>query len=86
MAHEDPTRDRAGASTLTRGDETAGTPPSSSVVEEEDKAPSPTPVEEGRAPTPAPMEAPTQKGAPNRGKGPMIPVTVVGGSTKGEEA
>ena len=68
------------------GDETTGTPPPSSVAEEEDKAPSPAPVEEGRAPTPAPVEAPMREGTPNRGKGPMIPVIMVGGSTDGEEA
>ena len=56
------------------------------MAEEEDKAPSPTPVEEGRAPTLALVEAPTQEGTPNRGKGPMIPVTVVGGSIEGEKA
>ena len=41
VAEEDPTQDKAKASTPTRGDETAGTPPPSSVVEEEDKVPSP---------------------------------------------
>ena len=85
VADEDPTRDRAEASAPTRGDGTAGTPPLSSVVEGENKAPSPTPVEEDRAPSPAPVEAPTPEGAPDRGKGPMIPITVVGGSAEGEE-
>jgi len=41
VAEENPTQGKARASTPTRGDETAGTPPSSSVVEEEDKVPSP---------------------------------------------
>ena len=83
---EDATRDMAEASTLTRGDGTTRTPPPSSVVEGENKASSPTPVEEDRAPSLAPVEAPTQECAPDRGKGPMIPVTVVGGSAEGEEA
>jgi len=38
---EDPTRDRAGASTPTRGDETERMPPSSSVAEEGDKVATP---------------------------------------------
>ena len=75
---EDATRDMAEASTLTRGDGTTRTPPPSSVVEGENKASSPTPVEEDRAPSLAPVEAPTQEGAPDRGKGPMIPITMVG--------
>ena len=86
VAGEDPARDKAGASTPTRGDETTGTPLPSSVAEEEDKASSPAPVEVGRAPTPALVEAPTYEGTPNRGKGLMIPVTMVGGSTEGDEA
>jgi len=40
-AEEDPAQDKAGASTTTRGDETAGTPPPSSVAEEGDKVPTP---------------------------------------------
>ena len=48
VAEEDPAQDKAGASTSTRGDETAGTPPPSSMVEEEDKVPSPSPAEEER--------------------------------------
>ena len=55
-------------------------------MEEEDKVPSPPPAEEERNPTPAPAEASTLEGSPSRGKGPMIPVTVVGGSAEGEEA
>ena len=82
---EDLARDRAEMSASTRGDGTAGTPPPSSVGEEENKAPSPTPVEENRAPSPAPVEAPAQEGAPDHGKGPMIPSTVVGGSAEGKE-
>ena len=42
VAEENPTQDMAKASTPTRGDETMGTPPPSSGVEEGDKAPSPT--------------------------------------------
>ena len=86
VADEDPARGRARASTPTRAGATAGIPPLSSVAEEEDKAPSPTPTKEGRAPSPALVEAPTQEGSPSRGKGPMIPVTLAGGSTEGEEA
>ena len=40
-AEEDPAQDKAGVSTPTRGDETAATPPPSSVVEEGDKVPTP---------------------------------------------
>ena len=86
VAEENPTQDKARASTPTRGDETAGTPPPSSVVEEEDKVPSPPPAEEERNPTPAPAEASTLEGSPSRGKGPMIPITVAGRSVEGEEA
>ena len=78
VADEDPARDRAEASAPTRGDETTGTPPPSSVVEREDKAPSPALVKEYRALSLAPVEAPTQEGAPDRGKGRMIPITMVG--------
>jgi len=86
VADEDPARGRAGASTPTRGDATAGTPPPSSVVEEGHEIPSPALVEEGKVPSPTLAVAPTLEGSPNRGKGPMIPVTVAGGSTEGEKA
>ena len=86
VADEDPTRGRAGVSTPTRGDATAGTPPPSSVAEEGHEVPSPAPVEEGKALSTTPAVAPTQEGSPNRGKGPMIPVTMVRSSTEGEEA
>ena len=86
VAEEDPAQDKARTSTPTRGNETAGTPPPSSVVEEEDKVPSPPPAEEERNPTPAPAEASTLEGSPSRGKGPMIPITVAGRSVEGEEA
>ena len=85
-AEEDPSQVKAGASTPTRGDEAAGMPPPSSVAEEGDKVPTPPPSKEERAPTPAPAEASTPEGSPSRGKGPMIPVTVAGGSAEGEEA
>ena len=85
VAEENPVQDKARAGTPTRGDETVGTPPPSSAVEEEDNVPSPSPAEE-RAPTPAPAEASTLEGSHSRGKGLMIPVTVAGGSTEGEEA
>jgi len=86
VTEENPAQDKAKASTPTRGNETTGTPPPTSALEEEDKVPSPSLAEEERAPTPAPAEASTLEGSPSRGKGPMIPVTVAGGSTKGEEA
>ena len=65
VADEDPARGRAGASTPTSGDATAGTPPPSSVAEEGHAVSSPTPVEEGRAPSLTPAMAPTQEGSPN---------------------
>ena len=82
---EDPARDRAETSAPTRGDGSAGNPPPSSVREEENKAPSPALVEENRAPSPTPVEALAQEGAPDHGKGPMIPATVVGDSAEGKE-
>jgi len=85
VAEENPVQDKARAGTPIWGDETAGTPPASSAVEEEDKVSSPSPAEE-RAPTPAPAEATTLEGSHSWGKGPMIPVTVAGGSTKDEKA
>ena len=60
-------------------------PSSSSVVEESDIAPTPPPAEEGRALTPPRAEASLPKGSPGRDKGPVIPVTMAGGSTEGEE-
>ena len=86
VAEENPAQDKVRASTPTIGDETARTPPPSSALVEEDKVPSPSLAEEERAPTPAPAEASTLEGSPSRGKGPMIPVTMAGGSTEGEEA
>ena len=83
---EDLARDRAEASAPMRGDETAWTRPPSSVEEGENKAPSPALVEEDRAPSPAPVETPMQEGAPDQGKGPIIPITMVLGSVEGEEA
>jgi len=85
-AEEDPAKDKAGARTPTRGEETVGTPPPSSVAEEGDKVPTPPPTEEERAPTPILAEASTLEGSPSRGKGPMITVTLVGGSEEGAEA
>ena len=85
VAEENPVQDKARASTSTRGDETAGTPPPSSAVQEEDKVSSPSPAEE-RARTPAPAQASTLEGSPSQGKCMMIPVTVAGGSTEGEGA
>ncbi|XP_021321722.1 flocculation protein FLO11-like [Sorghum bicolor] len=83
---EDPAPARTGASTLTMDDEAARTPPPSSVAEEGDRAPTPPPAEETRAPTLARAEASSPKGSPSRGKDPLIPVTMAGGSTEGEEA
>jgi len=85
-AEEDPAQVKTGASTPTRGDEAARTPPPSSVAEEGDKVPTPPLAEEERVPTSAPAEASTPKGSPSRGKGPLIPVTMAGGSAEGEEA
>jgi hypothetical protein len=82
---EDPARDRAGTSTPTRGDETERTPPPSSVAEEGDKVATPPPAEEERAPTLVLVEASTPEGSLSRGKGPMIPVTMAGGSREGAE-
>ena len=39
-----------------------------------------------RAPTPPRAEASSPKGSPGRDKGPVIPVTMAGGSAEGEEA
>ena len=83
VAEEDSARDKAGASTPTRVDKTVGTPPPSSMVEEEDKVPSPPLAEEERIPTLAPVEASTLEGSHCRSKGPMIQVTVAGGSAEG---
>jgi len=85
-AEVDPAQARTGASTPTRDDETARTPPPSSVAEGGDRAPTPPPVEERRAPTPPRAEASSPKGSPGRDKGPVIPVTTAGGSAEGEEA
>jgi hypothetical protein len=70
-AEEDQAQHKAGAGTSTRGDETAGTPPPSSVAEEGDKVPTPPPAEEERAPTPVPAGASTPEGSPSQGKGPL---------------
>jgi len=86
VADEDPIRGRAGASTPAREDATVRTPPPSSVAEEGHKVPSPALVEESKAPSLTLAMTPTHEGSPSRGKGPMIPVTVAGGSTEGEEA
>ena len=83
---EDPARDKVGASTPTRVDETVRTPPPSSVAEEGGKVPTPPPAEEERAPTPAPAETSIPEGSPSRGRGPTIPITVAGGSDGGTEA
>ena len=84
-AEEDPARDKAGAGTPTRVDETVRTPPPSSVVEEGDKVPTPRPAEEERAPTPTSVETSTPEGSPSQGRGPMIPITVARGSEGGAE-
>ena len=69
---EDPAREGANASAPLRDEGTAATPPPSSVVEEENRAPSPARMEEPS------VEAATQEGAPDLGKGPMMPSTMVG--------
>ena len=83
---EDPAQGKTGASTPTRGDEDARTPPPSSVAEEGDRVPTPPPAEGERGPAPAPAEASTPEGSHGRGKGPLIPVTTAVGSAEGEEA
>jgi len=82
---QDPAQARTGGSTLTRGDEAARMPPPSSVAEEGDRALTPPPAEE-RTPTPPRAEASSPEGSPGRGKGPLIPITMAGGSAEGEEA
>ena len=86
VAEEDPAQYKAGASTPTKGNETAGTHSPSSMVEEENKVPSPPSAEQERDPTPALVEGSMLEGSPSRGKGPMIPVTMAGGNREGEEA
>ena len=64
VADENLAQDGARESTPTRGDETAGTPPSSRAAEEEIRAPSPAPAEQERAPTLALAEASRMGGLP----------------------
>ena len=71
-AEKDPAQARTGASTPTRDDEAVRKPPTSSVVEEGDRAPTPPPAEERRDPTPPRAEASLLKGSPGRNKGPVI--------------
>jgi len=85
-AEEDPAQARTGTSTPTRDDEAARMPPLSSVMEEGDRAPTPPPAEEIRGPTPPREETSSPKGSPGQGKGHVIPSTMAGGSTEGEEA
>ena len=75
---EDPAREGTDISAPIRDDVTAGTPPPSSVAKEENRAPSPAWVEE------PPVEASAQEGAPDHGKGPMMPSNVVGRSAECE--
>ena len=84
-AEEHPAPARTRASTPVRDEEAARTPPSRSVAEEEDRAPTPPPAEERRVPTPPRAETSSPKGSPGRDKGPVIPVTMAGGSAEGEE-
>jgi len=84
-AEEHPAPTRTRASTLVRGDETARTPPPSSVAEEENRAPTTPPSKGRRVPTPPRVEASSPKGSPSRDQGPVIPMTAVGGSAEGEE-
>jgi hypothetical protein len=85
-AEEGVAQARTGVSTPARDDEATKTPPLSSGAEEGDRAPTPLPVEERRAPIPPREEASSPKGSPGQGKGPVIPVTMAGGSVEGEEA
>jgi len=81
--HLAPTRAEAG--TPTRDGEAARTPPPSSVVGEEDRAPTPPPAEEGRVPTPPRAETSSQVDSPGLDQGPVMPTTTAWGSAEGEE-
>jgi len=75
---------RTGAGTPARDGESARTPPPSSVAEEEDRAPTPSPVEEERVPTPPRVEASSPKDSPGLDQGPVMAATTAGGSAEGE--
>jgi len=84
-AEEHPALARTRASTLVRGDETARTPPPSSVTEEDNRALTTPPSKGRRVPNPPRAEASSPKGSPSLDQGPVIPVTAAGGSAEGEE-
>ena len=75
---EDPAREGADANAPSRDEGAAATPPPSSGVKEENRAPSPAWVEE------PPVEAATSEGTADLGKGPMMSSTMVGRSAEGE--
>jgi hypothetical protein len=82
---EVPAQARTGMSTPTRDDEAMRTPPPSSVAEEGDRAPTPSPAEERRAATQPRAETSSPKGSPGQDKGLVIPMTTAEGSVEGEE-
>ena len=81
---EHPAPARAGAGTPMRDGESARMPPPSSVVEEEDRAPTPPPAEEERVPTPPRAEASSPKDSHGLDQGPVMAATTAGGSAEGE--
>jgi len=76
---------RATTGTPTRDGEAMGMPPPSNVVEEEGRAPTPPPAEEGSVPTPPRAEDSSPVGSPSLDQGPVMPVTMAGGSAADEE-
>ena len=81
--HLAPTRTKA--STPTRDEEAARTPPPSRVAEEEDRAPASPPAKEGRVPTPPRAGVSPPKDSPGLDQGPVMPATAARGSADGEE-
>jgi hypothetical protein len=76
---EDPAQEGADVNAPIRDEGAVVTPPRSSVVEEENRAPSPARVED------LPVEAAAQEGAPDLGKVPMMPSTVAVSDDEVEE-
>ena len=84
-AEEHPAPARPRASTPAGDDESARTPPPSSVTKEQDRAPTTPPSEGRRGPTPPRVEASSPKGSPGQVLGPVTPVTAAGCNAEGEE-
>jgi len=84
-AEEHPAPARATTGTPTRDGEAARTPPPSSAVGEEGRAPTPSLAEEGRVPTPPRAGASSPVGSSGLDQGPVMPATTAGGSAAGEE-